>query len=352
VDGCREVSRLKSAHRVNIADVAASAGVSVGTVSRVLNDSPNVRDHTRRRVLEVMRRMNYRPSRLAASLSRGRTRTVAILVPFMTRPSVVVRLAGAIGVLDAEGFDTVVRNIETPGQQDRHLAALATRHGADGAVVISLRLSSGQLAALRGNHLPLTMVDTDASGVPCTVINDIQGGWLATQHLIGLGHRRIAFIGDRTHPDFGFRATRRRLLGYRRALAQQGLRYDPALVRLGEHSAAAAADMARELLAQPDSPTAIFATSDTQALGVLAAAEGCGRSVPGELSVIGYDDIDSAALRGLSTVHQPLAESGARGAARLCALIRGQLVRPLREELPLTVVARSSSAMQAVAGAA
>ena len=98
-----KVSRLKSAHRVNIAEVAATAGVSVGTVSRVLNQSPNVREHTRRRVMEVIQRLNYRPSRSAESLSRGHTRTVVILVPFLTRPSAAARLAGAIGVLDDEG---------------------------------------------------------------------------------------------------------------------------------------------------------------------------------------------------------------------------------------------------------
>jgi LacI family transcriptional regulator len=346
-----EVSRLKSAHRVNIAQVAATAGVSVGTVSRVLNESPNVREHTRRRVIEVMKRLNYRPSRLAESLSRGQTRTIVILVPFLTRPSATARLAGVIGVLDREGFDTVVRNVETPGQRDRHLAALTTRHEADGAVVVSLRLSREQLAALRDSSVPLAMVDTEAPGVPCTVVDDIRGGALATEHLISLGHRRIGFVGD-SPDDLGFVSTRRRLLGYRRTLSRHRLDYDRAIVRLGRHSASVAATMALELLDLPSPPTAIFAGSDTQALGVLAAAEKSGHSVPGDLSVIGYDDIESAAQLGLSTVHQPLAESGARGASRLCALIRGQLVRPLREELPLSVVIRTSSAMYAVAGVA
>ncbi len=344
-----EVSRLNSTHRVNIAEVAATAGVSVGTVSRVLNESPNVREHTRRRVTEVMKRLNYRPSRLAESLSRGQTRTVVILVPFLTRPSVTERLAGAISVLDDEGFDTVVRNVETPAQRDRHLAALTTRHEADGAVVVSLRLNSEHLAALRS--VPLAMVDTEAPGVPCTVVDDIRGGSLATEHLISLGHRRIGFVGD-SPDEFGFVSTRRRLLGYRRTLSRHRIEYDPAIVRLGRHSASVAAIMARELLSLPSPPTAIFAGSDTQALGVLTAAEKSGHSVPDDLSVIGYDDIESAALLGLSTVHQPLTESGARGARRLCALIRGQLVRPLREELPLSLVARTSSAMYAVAGVA
>jgi DNA-binding LacI/PurR family transcriptional regulator len=346
-----EVSRLKSAHRVNIAQVAATAGVSVGTVSRVLNESPNVREHTRRRVIEVMKRLNYRPSRLAESLSRGQTRIIVILVPFLTRPSATARLAGVIGVLDREGFDTVVRNVETPGQRDRHLAALTTRHEADGAVVVSLRLSREQLGALRTSSVPLAMVDTEAPGIPCTVVDDIRGGALATEHLISLGHRRIGFVGD-SPDDLGFVSTRRRLLGYRRTLSRHRLGYDQAIVRLGRHSASVAATMALELLDLPSPPTAIFAGSDTQALGVLAAAERSGYSVPGDLSVIGFDDIESAAQLGLSTVHQPLAESGAHGASRLCALIRGQLVRPLREELPLSVVARTSSAMYAVAGVA
>lgn len=301
-----------------------------------------MRDNTRRRVTEVMRRLNYRPSRVAASLSRGDTRTVVILVPYLTRPSVVARLAGAIGVLDGQGFDTVVRNVETSRQRDRHLAALAERREADGAVVMSLRVSSEQLAALRASRVPLAMVDAEAPGVPCTIVNDVLGGWLATEHLISLGHRRIAFVGD-VPTELGFISTRRRLLGYRRALAAAGLGYDSEIVRLGEHKASAAAGHAAGLLSLAEPPTAIFAASDTLALGVLAAAEKYGRSVPGDLSVIGFDDLDSAAQLGLSTVHQPLAESGACGAARLCALIRGQRVRPMREELPLTVIARDSS---------
>jgi DNA-binding LacI/PurR family transcriptional regulator len=254
-------------------------------------------------------------------------------------------------VLDNEGFDTVVRNVETPRQRDRHLAALTTRHEADGAVVVSLRLNSEHLAALRSGSVPLAMVDTEAPGVPCTVVDDIRGGSLATEHLISLGHRRIGFVGD-SPDEFGFVSTRRRLLGYRRTLSRHRIEYDPAIVRLGRHSASVAATMAKELLSLPSPPTAIFAGSDTQALGVLAAADKSGHSVPADLSVIGFDDIESAAHIGLSTVHQPLAESGAHGARRLCALIRGQLVRPLREELPLSVVARTSSAMYAVAGVA
>ena len=263
-------------------------------------------------------------------------------MPFLTRPSVVARLAGAIGVLDARGFDTVVRNVETAAQRDRQLAALTARHEADGAVIVSLRLTSVHLAALRTSRLPLTMVDSEAPGVPSTLVDDVKGGWLATEHLVRFGHCRIAFIGDERGSSLDFLSTRRRLLGYRRALTTTDwptTRPWCGWVSIRRSRGPAGGGAILRYLP----PTAIFAASDTQALGVLAAAEKHGRAVPADLSVIGFDDLDSAAQLGLSTVHQPLADSGARGASRLCALIAGQQVRPLREELPLSVVPRRST---------
>ena len=309
----------------------------------MLNQSPHVRDVTRLHVTEVMRRLRYRPSRLAARLSRGSPGTVMLLVPYLTRPSVVARLAGALSVLDEQGFDAVLGNVESAAQLERHLRALTARHGADGAVIFSLRLSARYLSELRDAGLPLVMVDTEAPGVPSTVVDDIRGGALATSHLLDLGHQRIGFVGDRPHPELGFVSTRRRLLGYRRALTAAGVGLDRGLVRLGEHSAAATAALTEQLLRLPDPPTAIFAASDTQALGVIAGAERAGRRVPGGLAVIGYDDIEAAAQLGLSTVHQPLGETGSSGASRLCALIRGERVRPLRQELAVRVVARSTT---------
>jgi DNA-binding LacI/PurR family transcriptional regulator len=118
---------------------------------------------------------------------------------------------------------------------------------------------------------------------------------------------------------------------------------EPGLIKRGPHDAAAAAEHAAQLLKSPDPPSAIFAASDTQAIGVLAAADRLGVTVPGQLSVIGFDDIESAAFLGLSTVRQPLRLSGAEGARRLCALLRGEKVRPLRQELPIELVARRTS---------
>jgi len=338
---------MRASGRATITDVAAASGVGVGTVSRVINGAANVREATRLTVLRVIEQLGYRPSHLAASLSRGTPRTVAIMVPHLTRPSTVQRLAGALAVLDEQGYDTVVCNVENPAQRDHFLAALTARHRSDGVIVMSLQLAGEQLEAFRRCGVTLVTVDVSAPGVPQTVTDDIAGGRLATAHLLSLGHRRIAFIGDSPeHADasLGFGSSRRRLEGYRRELDAACAEPDPELVRLGPHGAAEAADLAARLLALPDPPTAIFAASDTQAMGVLSAAERAGVAVPGGLSVVGFDDIESAALLRLSTVRQPLRASGEQAARRLCALLRGEQVRPLRQMLTLSVAQRASSA--------
>jgi DNA-binding LacI/PurR family transcriptional regulator len=192
-----------------------------------------------------------------------------------------------------------------------HLAALTGRHRADGAIVVSLRLAAEQLEAFRRFGLPLVTIDVAVPGVPHTLVDDVAGGRLAA--------------------------------GYRQALAAAGLGIDPDLVRRGPHGPANAEALACELLALPAPPTAVFASSDTQAIGVLAAADRCGVSVPDDLSVLGFDDVESAALLGLSTVHQPLWDSGAEAARRLCALLRGERVLPVAQWLPLSVVGRSTT---------
>ena len=335
---------MASPKRVRIADVAARADVGVGTVSRVLNGSPHVSESTRHRVLEAINQTGFRPSRLAAGLSRGMPASVAIIVPFLTRPSVVARLAGVIEVLDKEGYDTIVCNVETAAQRDRQIRMFADGHRAAAAVVISLRLTAAQLADLAVAGMHVVFVDAPARGLPQTLVDDVQGGLMATNYLIGLGHRRIGFIGDMGDGGLGFSSTADRRRGYRQALAMAGIPGDQALICRGQPGSAAAEQMARRLFRLPDPPTAIFAASDTQAMGVLSAAEAAGLPVPRRLSVIGFDDIEIAVALGLSTIRQPLRESGARGAARLCALMRGGVVRPLREVLPIEVVPRRSTA--------
>jgi DNA-binding LacI/PurR family transcriptional regulator len=338
---------LPGSRRITIADVAASAGVGVGTVSRVMNGSAQVTEATVRAVLDAADTLGYRPSHAAAALARGTPRTVAVLVCFLTRPSAVARVAGALAVLEQQGYGAIVCNVESAAERDRHLAALLPTHRADGVLAISLPLHGEMLAQFRRTGVQLVTVDAHAAGVPSVAIDDVAGGRIATTHLIELGHRRIGFIGDEASgpaAGLGFTSSARRLRGYRQALAAAGAEVDPSLIRRGPHAAGAAAELAAQLLKAAERPSAIFAASDTQAMGVLAAAEQLGVAVPDELSVMGFDDIESASLLGLSTVRQPLRRSGTEGARRLCALLRGEPVTPLRQELAVELAARSSSA--------
>ena len=330
--------------RSTMADVATAAGVGTGTVSRVLNGGVNVRESTRRRVLEVIERLDYQPSHLAAALSRGTARTVAILVPHLTRPLTVARLAGALTVLDEQGYDTIVYNVDTPEQCDHHLSALTARHRADGVIVVSIRLAKQRIAAFRRVGVPIVTVDATAAGVPQTVIDDVAGT---------AGNRPPA--GSRPPPD-RVRGEPPAAPGTSWASPRPG----PGCRATGGnwprpgststpscpagHAALVAAELAGELLRLADPPTAIFAASDTQAMGVLRAAQQHGFPVPGRLSVVGSDDIEPAALLNLSTVHQPLEQSGAEGARRLCGLLNGAIVKPLRQQLPLRMMQRTSSA--------
>jgi DNA-binding LacI/PurR family transcriptional regulator len=334
--------------RVTIADVAANAGVGVGTVSRVLNGSDQVRESTLRAVLDSIERLGYRPNHAATALVRGTPHTVALMVAHMTRPSAVVRVASALAVLKEQGYDTIVCNVDSAAERDRHLETLLPTHRADGVLAICLPLSRGQLGQFARAGIALVSVDAPNPGVPQTVVDDVAGGRLAVSHLIGLGHRRIGFVGDmafsRPPAGLGFTSSADRLRGYKQALAEADIDVEPGLIRRGPHDTAAAAEQAAQLLKSPAPPSAIFAASDTQAIGVLAAADRLGVAIPGQLSVVGFDDIESAAFLGLSTVRQPLARSGTEGAQRLCALLRGERVRPLRQELPIVLMARGSSA--------
>ena len=299
--------------------MAERAGVGVGTVSRVLNDSPGVARDTRDRVRAVVDELGYRPSAAARRLSLGRTMTLGVIAPFFTRPSVVERLRGIDDVIGESAYDLMLFNVETPEQRAAALTRFARRDRVDGVIVISLPLGDGEVRALGRDGVRAVVVDGAHRALPHVTIDDVEGGRLAVHHLLDAGHRRIAFVGDREGNPFGFGSSQRRLQGMSQVLADVGVELPAELVRRGPHGRAAAHAMATELLALASPPTAIFAASDVQALGVLDAAQEAGAAVPGTLSVIGFDDVDLAGVAGLTTVRQPLRESGRAGARLLLA---------------------------------
>lgn len=329
-----------------IRDVARAAGVGLGTVSRVLNDSPLVSPATRQRVLDVIAELQYTPSEIARRFSSGKTMTVATIAPFFTRPSVVERLRGIEVTLAAGGYNLVVFNVETVERRDACVRDVPRRDRADGVIIISLAPRPQEAEALRAAGVPVVLVDTIAGGLPHILIDDVAGGALATQHLLDRGHRRIAFIGDLVEDiaTFNFTSSAYRFQGYKQALCAAGIMLDSAYQRHGIHGRYEARVLGRDLLQLPEPPTAVFAASDTQAMGVLEAARDLGVAVPEQFSVIGFDDIDVAEYIGLTTVRQPLFESGCRGAELLLALIAGDTPPPAPEYLPVELIVRATTA--------
>ena len=328
---------------ITIRDVARRAGVGRGTVSRVLNNNSRVDPATRRRVLAVISELDYTPSLLGRRLSLGRTLTVGVVVYFLTRPSVVERLRGIEFALASTPFDLTVFNVETVDRRDAVMRDLFRPGRIDGAIIVSFSPRDQDVLRIQQSAVPTVLIDAYHRGLPRIVVDDVAGGRLAAQHLLDLGHRRIAFLGDMPRGPFGFSSSRLRHQGLRERLRGAGLSLPAAYVRVGEHSRPLARELATELLSLPVPPTAIVCASDTQAFGALAAARDLGRRVPEDVSVVGYDDIEIAGFLGLTTVRQPLFESGVRGSQRLLELLDGQQPSHLRESLELELIVRATT---------
>ncbi|HMQ35469.1 MAG TPA: LacI family DNA-binding transcriptional regulator, partial [Chloroflexaceae bacterium] len=218
-----------------IRDVARAAGVGLGTVSRVLNNSPLVSPATRQRVLDVIAELNYTPSQIARSFALGKTLTVATIAPFFTRPSVVERLRGIEATLAGNGYNLVVFNVETAARREACLRDVPRADRCDGVLIISLDPRPEEVAALRATGMPVALVDAAAEGLHGVGIDNVAAGELAARHLLELGHTRIGFVGDSreyTNP-FNFTSSWDRHSGFRRALEAAGAAAHPAYERFG-----------------------------------------------------------------------------------------------------------------------
>ena len=323
-----------------IRDVARHAGVSVATVSRVLNDSPLVVEPTRERVRASVDELGYRLNATARNLSIGRAAAIGVVVPFLTAPSVIERVRGVVERLGPDGHDLLLFDVEAPQQRANTMRNLARRDRVAGLIVISLPVHGYEIDAFERDGLPAVLVDVAHPRLPRVVIDNVQGGELAAAHLLARGHGRIGFIGDHPTNEYGFTSSEDRRLGFRAVLGNAGV--EP-VERCGPHGRDEAEALAEALLRLPDPPSAIFAASDLQAIGVLKAAERLGLRVPEDLAVIGFDDVDLAEIVGLTTIRQPLREGGALAADLLLAAIEHGVNEPVEELQELTVVERRTT---------
>jgi DNA-binding LacI/PurR family transcriptional regulator len=329
---------------VTIRDVARRAGVGIATVSRVLNGSPSVSEETRARILEAIEALNYTPNPIARRLSTGRTLTIGVIVPYFTLPDFVRRLQGVQSALVASAYDLVLFSVESPAQRDKYLLDLPRQTRVDGLLVLSLAISDSHLGRFTNAGIPVVLVDDDHPQANRVTVDHTAGAQAAIAHLLGLGHRRIAFIGDLSEQPLGYPGAEQRLQGYLSALDSQGIEPPPDYIQSGKPGREAARQMARQLFALADPPTAIFAATDTQAIGALEAARAAGLRVPEQLSVVGYNDIRDAEYLNLTTIHQPLFESGARAVELLLSQIESPQPEPRQVRLETRLVIRQTTA--------
>ena len=338
---------VRALGRVTMQQVAAEAGVSVSTVSKVINGRYGVASETSDHVNQVIARMGYEASLVARSLRNRRTNVIGVLVVDFEPFSVEV-LKGAADAIRGTGYELVAysaggRADEHVGWERRYLSRVMGTL-VDGAVLVTPTVTDVQYDG------PIVAVDphTGRSSLPAVGSDNLQGTKLAVDHLLGLGHRRIGMVTGRSDLFSG----ELREQGFRRALAAAGVPVEEELFRPGHFVPEVGRQAAHELLTLDEPPTAIFAANDLTALATLEVAADLGIDVPGELSVVGFDNIPESALGvpPLTTVEQPIRRMGHDAVEMLLALIAGEVLRDTHETLDTTLVVRGSTA--APAGAA
>jgi LacI family transcriptional regulator len=331
--------------QVTIVQVARRAGVSATTVSHVLSGKRPVAVATRQRVEQAIGELGFRPNGLARSLRARRSHTVGLLLPDITNPWYPVLYRGLQDALAADGYHTFLCN--TDAQEDRELEFLEdlVDRRVDGIVLAAPRVPAGKAGSMilrRGIALLVAGRVGDWPGADMIEADEVGAAAAATRHLLDRGHRRVAHIAGT--PGMHVAADRQR--GYRRALEEAGVAHDPALVVPADFTRAGGAVAMRALLAQPAPPTAVFAANDLLAIGGLDVIREHGLAVPGDVAVVGFDDIDATALMSppLTTVVNPAYEWGQTAGRMLLDRMRGSVHGPGRRAvIPFRMVIRSSA---------
>jgi len=337
------VARKQATRHATITDVADAAGVSIKTVSRVFNDEPNVRAITRDRVLAAAAELDYHPNVAARSLAGRRSFLIGLAYENPSPNYVVDLQTGALDRLQGERYRLLVLPFPDAAAASGKMQAIARASGLDG-IVLAPPLCDDALtvAELEACGLPYARIAPSSGGsqAPDVAMDDRSAARAVIDHLVELGHRRIGIVrGDATHASAAAR-----LEGYRAGLKQHGLPVDPELEAQGAYTFQSGYDAGRLLLNLPKPPTAIFASNDDMAAGVLSAAYEAGVDVPGALSVVGFDDsnIASVVWPRLTTIHQPIRDMAREATGALLALLGDEDVPP-HLLLPYRLIVRGST---------
>jgi len=329
----------------NINDVAQRAGVSTTTVSHVVNATRFVKEATRLRVEAAVRELGYVPSAVARSLKHNATRTFGMVIPNNSNPYFAEVLRGVEDRCFAAGYNVILCNSnDDPKRQASYLRVLAEKR-VDGLVLVTSDRDPGLADVMGELNIPVVLVDREIPGLACDIVevDHVTGGLIATQHLLSLGHPRIACISG---PP-GLSPSSQRRAGWKKALAEAGVARLVGDLARGDFSSRGGYLAMQTLLRREPRPSAVFVCNDLMAFGALAAANEAGVAVPGELSIVGYDDIELAAYSAppLTTVAQPKQQIGRMAAELLLARMTGNPSEPRRVMLEPRLKTRLSTAI-------
>lgn len=315
--------------KVTIYDVATKAGVAISTVSRVLNASPDVSDETRARVKRAIELLNFSPDRVARALAQQKVQTIALAIPTFTTPFHNELLKGIRNCIHDEDTDLLLCDL---GSTDRHVKLLSFLHrgAVSGLLLAGVKVTDRIATELRTMNAPVVVIGYHHTNFDSYSWDDAHGARLAVDHLTANGHKRIGLIRSASQSN----TQNERIAGYRRALEAAGIQYDDSLVVSGEtpkhagYSEESGFEAMKRLLALDTPVTAVFASSDAQAIGALQAIREAGLSVPNDIAVVGYDDVKTSRFVGLSSVDQHMLSVGEKAAARLMQRVSGTLQAP------------------------
>lgn len=307
-----------------IKDIALRAGISYSTVSRALNGKYGVKRETRERILDIAAQMDYRPNAIARGLIKKKTETIGLVIPDLRNPFFPEVAAGIESASEGAGYSVFLCASDwSPDREDRYLSLLLERR-VDGIIIAPVRRHDGAEPPGLTGRIPAVYVTSTphVTSHPYVTINNRQGGFLATSHLIEKGHAPVAFIGAADGSETG----EERRAGYREALEYHGLKYEPRLVKLGPFAREHAAEATTALIRSGAMPRGIFAENDNLALAIIDTLVDAGFSIPGDVAVVGFDDITIARMHAveLSTIAQPIHEMGRRAVELLLTQIRGE----------------------------
>lgn len=322
-----------------IYDVAREAGVSIATVSRVLNYPHRVNAMTRTAVINAIENLGYVPKAESRARALMGTRRIGVLIPFFTEPSFVQRLRGIASVLNKKDYEMVVYPVDSKERSLSYLETLPIRKMLDGLIILSQVFDETITRRLIENKLETVTIEYNDPNFTSLVINDEIGGELATQYLIDKRYKRIAFVGGQKEPEFGVDPIKKRLNGYKKAMKQKGIELHEILIYeyVYDHS-----QIFKQIISL-GLPVAVFAATDLQAIALIKEARIMGLRIPQDIAIIGFDNIDMAEYFGLTTVHQPLDESGRIAASLLLSRLTNPTQSNQHIELPLKIIQRETA---------